>query len=554
MPTPRILAKRQARRACRNFRHAPLVPRLLIVTPLVLALFAPAPLFARGGLRWGYYNEVQGNPFVNLWLLTSPWAAMSGWGIPHHNLNPNGLPTQPDPNAAPRSPYGNTWRTQPFDRNAVFIGSASQPSSYVPPVRASYASASTMAAPLPTGPYRVDKSLDPAYYQNYNSYWRHGYWGGGLRGWAQWGKALGERAFPRWSVGPLYYLSGYGVYRNPFLSNGAAPSGSAFDYRQPLIDVDADEPLPRRSSQGDDSADDRARTAAEEARRYQEAREYLVKTPQLSAALKALDAGREAFRNKDYDQALKKTDEALEHVPRDPAFHEFRALVLFARGEYRAAAAAIYAVLAVSPGWDWTTLSSMYADSDELTIHLRQLETYRKQHTDAADASFLLAYHYTTFRHPASAVKQLRNVAKLLPDDNLIPPLLALIAGADDKAAAAAAQGSESPATVADANLPAPGALSAIDPEQLTGEWKASRGGAVVVELALTDEGESTWVVRGGPAVRRFEGYYATDGERLILVSPRGPLPGKLIPRIGGGFRFSLAENDPADPGLEFVK
>ena len=42
-------------------------------------------------------------------------------------------------------------------------------------------------------------------------------------------------------------------------------------------------------------------------------------------------------------------------MPNDASLHEFRALVLFALGQYEQAAATLYAVLSNGPGWDWTT-------------------------------------------------------------------------------------------------------------------------------------------------------------------------------------------------------
>src|SRR5262249_57315751 len=112
------------------------------------------------------------------------------------------------------------------------------------------------------------------------------------------------------------------------------------------------------------------------------------------AGLVPFDQAREAFKAGDYAQALKKVDEALQKLPKDAALHEFRALVLFAQGQYQQAAATIYSVLAVGPGWDWTTLSSMYSNVDVYAKQLRALEAYRKQNPGAADAAFLLAYHY----------------------------------------------------------------------------------------------------------------------------------------------------------------
>ena len=53
-------------------------------------------------------------------------------------------------------------------------------------------------------------------------------------------------------------------------------------------------------------------------------------------------------------------------MPNDPTLHEFRALVLFAQGQYDAAAATLYPVLNAGPGWDWTTLVGLYPERRRL--------------------------------------------------------------------------------------------------------------------------------------------------------------------------------------------
>ena len=83
-------------------------------------------------------------------------------------------------------------------------------------------------------------------------------------------------------------------------------------------------------------------------------------------ATSAFDQAREAFKAGDYAQALQLDQQALAQMPNDTTMHEFLALVYFAQGKYEQAAAPLYAVLSVGPGWDWTTLSGMYADVDDL--------------------------------------------------------------------------------------------------------------------------------------------------------------------------------------------
>ena len=93
-------------------------------------------------------------------------------------------------------------------------------------------------------------------------------------------------------------------------------------------------------------------------------------------AMATFDAARDSFKQGNYDQALQQTNEALAKLPNDSDMHEFRALCLFALGRYDEAAATLYAVLAVGPGWDWTTLIGLYPDVSVYTAQLRALEDY----------------------------------------------------------------------------------------------------------------------------------------------------------------------------------
>ena len=83
-------------------------------------------------------------------------------------------------------------------------------------------------------------------------------------------------------------------------------------------------------------------------------------------------------RRANYNQALELADQAIRQTPNEAALHEFRGLVLFALRRYDEAAAALYAVLAVGPGWDWPTLIWLYPDVSVYTGQLRALESYRQ--------------------------------------------------------------------------------------------------------------------------------------------------------------------------------
>ena len=96
-----------------------------------------------------------------------------------------------------------------------------------------------------------------------------------------------------------------------------------------------------------------------------------------TAAAPALDTfaeARVAFLQGNYQQALQLANQTLKVLPGDAVVHEFLALCLFAQGEYLQAAAALNAVLAVGPGWDWTTMISLYPNVD---VYTEQFENSR---------------------------------------------------------------------------------------------------------------------------------------------------------------------------------
>lgn len=377
---------------------------------------------------------------------------------------------------------------------------------------------------------------------NYNNYWHHGYWhngwwGHGGWGWGGWGwGAPLAWGLAGWTMGSLFYNSGYGSYSNPYYVSSQAYAGTALDYSQP-IQVAGNAPSSEASPEPN---------AAEQ-----------PPSPEVQAALVPFDAARTAFKAGDYATALAKVDEALKKLPNDAAFHEFRGLVLFAQGKYQESAATIYAVLSAGPGWDWTTLSGMYGNLDDYTKQLRGLEDYRKQHPEAADAAFLLAYQYLSCGHTDAAVRQLEAVEKLLPNDPLAPQLLKLLkANTGD---------SEQPPTAGD-QAPAiqPGSQTAaqavddgppVEKSKIVGAWKASRGSSVSIELTLNSDENFTWKVNQGGRTNVIEGSWSIEGNLLLLQqkSDGNTMMGKVT--LGnGGFNFKLLQTGPGDPGLDFAK
>jgi tetratricopeptide (TPR) repeat protein len=185
------------------------------------------------------------------------------------------------------------------------------------------------------------------------------------------------------------------IYSNPFYDQSTV----VFNYSTPLPPPPAD---PVNDEQSLDDAD---------------------------AAIEVFDRAREAFARNDFKEALALVDSAIKILPSDATLHEFRALCLFALNNYRQAAAALYAVLAAGPGWDWETMHPLFGDVATYTKQLRTLEAYQRANPTSPEASFVLAYHYLVLGHLDAAVRQMENVAKQLPDSQLASELLTVLKG-----------------------------------------------------------------------------------------------------------------------------
>ncbi len=228
----------------------------------------------------------------------------------------------------------------------------------------------------------------------YNGCW-HGYWGSNWYAPIYWG-GIG------WGLGSWTTLYGYGIsYYNPYYT---APLGTpSYSYAQPLVinNYDFNSPLgqsaslPGRATAGDSNATSETADKANE----------------------LFDQGLQRFKEKKYDLALKLFNQALEARPGDSIIHEVRALALFAKGDYRAAAAALNSLLASAPGMDWTTMSGLYENSSDYTPQLRTLEDFCRDHPNDSSAYFVLAYHYLVLDAKDDAISALQTVIKNEPKD-----------------------------------------------------------------------------------------------------------------------------------------
>lgn len=234
-------------------------------------------------------------------------------------------------------------------------------------------------------------------YQSNWAGWHNGYWNNWRYRPVAW---LGAGATAGWMMagGNTTY-----VYSNPFYVAVPNVSVPTLDYSQPI-------PVPVASS--DDGS-----------------------SPAPAAvppnATQDMDAARAAFKKGDYARAQSVVEKAITELPDDATLHEFRGLTLFAQKQYKDAAAAIYAVLSVGPGWNWETMRSCYPDVDTYTKQLRALEAYVGANPKSSDGHFLLAYHYLVLNQAPAAVKELQGVVQLLPNDKLCPQLIKAFAPPD---------------------------------------------------------------------------------------------------------------------------
>ena len=393
----------------------------------------------------------------------------------------------------------------------------------------------------------------PSYYRHsgYNGYWNSnrgfgrgsgsgfnlgsylGYGGGYGSGWGLgngFGNHGGHRSHSQfgyrpigwglggWGLGSLIYNSGYLGYANPYYSNAGS---SGYNYSQPIQVT------------------------------YNAPAEYFANDP--NSPDEVLNNAVAAFRQNGYDAALDITNKGIARYPDDAVLHEFRSLVLFAKQDYQQSAGTIHSVLAVGPGWDWTTLSGMYSSVAVYTDQLRALEAFTKSNPQDAASHFLLAYHYLTCGHTAAAARHLQQVVQLMPDDRVAADILKMVAPPEAIGDAAGTTQASSPPS---ADEPTQPAAKSIDPQMLVGSWKATRADGSAFSLTLSDDTNFTWsfTQKDQPA-QEFGGTYAV--ERNVLALERkdgGSLIAEVTPVGDGQFNFRLLGAPDDDPGLDFIR
>ena len=373
---------------------------------------------------------------------------------------------------------------------------------------------------------------------HHNDYgnWYHGCWNGGWYGGAGWNNlwnnypAAAAFGLTAWGVNRMAYGFGYSAYSNPYYNNSMITTGG-YDYSQPLIDY-SNSAVPAATGT------DLATVPTTE-----------VPSQPSDEGMAAFTDARNSFSQGDYSRSLDQLDVALRSMPRDTVVHEFRGLVLFALKKYPEAAAAIYAVLSAGPGWDWTTMSSLYPNVEVYTQQLRELESFLKANPDSPDAHFLLGYHYQTTNYTEAASKQFKAALALIPNDKLLKQLVAMTT-APDPAKTPTPEATQQ-ATAAPMPVPPEKILTA---EKMLGSWKATSTGAEF-QLELTANNQFSWSYLRGGEKQTVKGVFAVDQNNLALEPDTG---GTMLAEIDfanpSQFHFKMIGGEADDPGLDFTK
>ena len=357
--------------------------------------------------------------------------------------------------------------------------------------------------------------------------WGNG-WGGGYGGYGWGGHYGGYRFRPlgwglgAWGLGALAYNSGYLGYSNPYYIDSYGSYGN-YNYSQPIPVAYYDAAV-------------------------------VTNAINPTTCEQSLDDAIAAFKQSDYDTALDLVNKGLVQCPDDSVMHEFRALALFAKADYQQAASTIHAVLAVGPGWNWTTLSSMYPGVSVYTPQLRALEAFTKQYPQDNAARFLLAYHYMADGYPDAAARHFKQVVQLVPNDRVAADMLRTVSNSSSDQPTETGQ-LPMPQPPTDAPSTETPAAQPVDPAMLIGTWQANRGEDSKFELTLKNDATFHWKFTQKKTVQEFGGTYTVEDNVLALErKDGGSLIAGVVPNGEQQFNFKLLGAPQEDPGLNFTK
>lgn len=135
---------------------------------------------------------------------------------------------------------------------------------------------------------------------------------------------------------------------------------------------------------------------------------------------------KQKFRGGEYDVCVELVSNALELSPEDADLLQFRGFAHFAANEIESAAADIYDALLVGQTWNWDAVRDLYQSKPLYEMHLRRLETQRREQPSMV-GHFTLAYQYLTLGHLQRGRKELQQALSFQPEEPLMVQLVSVV-------------------------------------------------------------------------------------------------------------------------------
>jgi len=142
-----------------------------------------------------------------------------------------------------------------------------------------------------------------------------------------------------------------------------------------------------------------------------------------------LGEAQDAFRRGDYQEALRLATHAAVEMPKDATVHQLMSLAMLALNNYHGAAAEAHAALSLGPAPTWSDTYPLYANPQDYTSQLRNLEKYVQGHSDQPEGHFLLGYEYLMLGHRDAAREQFSTAASQAPKDELARQMVEQLGG-----------------------------------------------------------------------------------------------------------------------------
>jgi tetratricopeptide (TPR) repeat protein len=149
--------------------------------------------------------------------------------------------------------------------------------------------------------------------------------------------------------------------------------------------------------------------------------------PTNAAAAEYQRRAEDAFRQQQYNQALRFAGHGLVEDPRNGKLHLFVSQILFAIGDYHGAANSIHQGMSLLEQEDWgfvvENFRQIYKGRDYVT-QMERLVDDTKEKPNAAYAHFVRGYHYVYLGHTTMARRELAKAVELEPRDEFAAKLL----------------------------------------------------------------------------------------------------------------------------------